>query len=72
MIYDELDLPWKSLRIRPKGSAGGHNGVRDVLRSVGTRDFPRVRLGVHGGRREGDGARIVLAPISAGANEGIG
>ena len=64
LIYDELDLPWKSLRIRPNGSAGGHNGVRDVLRSVGTGDFPRVRLGVHGGRREGDGARIVLAEFT--------
>ncbi len=64
LIYDELDLPWKSLRIRPNGSAGGHNGVKDVLRSVGTGDFPRVRLGVHGGRREGDGARIVLAEFT--------
>src|SRR5579863_1480873 len=64
LIYDELDLPWKSLRIRPNGSAGGHNGVRDVLRTVGTGDFPRVRLGVHGGRREGDGARIVLAEFT--------
>ncbi len=60
LVYDELDLPWQSLRIRPGGSAGGHKGVQDVIRHLGTPEFPRLRLGIHGGRREGDGARIVL------------
>jgi len=64
LIYDELDLPWKSLRIRPGGSAGGHRGVDSVIRIVGTKEFPRVRLGIHGGRREKDGAQIVLAKLS--------
>jgi len=60
VVYDELDLPWQSLRIRPKGSAGGHHGLESVIKSVGSADFPRVRLGIHGGSRERDGARIVL------------
>ena len=60
LVYDELDLPWKSVRIRPDGSAGGHKGVQDVIRAVGSKEFPRVRLGVHGGQRKGDGAQIVL------------
>jgi PTH1 family peptidyl-tRNA hydrolase len=61
LIYDDLDLPWGSLRIRPDGSSGGHNGVKDVIGKIGTTNFPRVRLGIHGGQRSGDGARIVLA-----------
>jgi PTH1 family peptidyl-tRNA hydrolase len=61
LLYDDLDLPWTSLRIRPRGSAGGHKGVQDVIRAVGSSEFPRVRMGIHGGRREGDGARIVLS-----------
>jgi len=60
LVYDELDLPWQSLRIRPGGSSAGHRGVESVIRNVGTNQFPRVRLGVHGGRREKDGAQIVL------------
>jgi len=46
LIYDELALDWGSLRIRYKGSAGGHNGVSSILRSVGNDNFIRVRLGI--------------------------
>ena len=63
LVYDELDLPWQSLRIRPNGSAAGHRGVGSVIECIGTKEFPRVRLGVHGGRREKDGAQIVLAQL---------
>ena len=63
LVYDELDLPWQSVRIRPTGSAAGHRGVDSVIHCVKTREFPRVRLGVHGGRREKDGAQIVLAKL---------
>ena len=63
LVYDELDLPWQSLRIRPHGSAAGHRGVDSVIRNVGTNKFSRVRLGIHGGRREKDGARIVLGKL---------
>jgi PTH1 family peptidyl-tRNA hydrolase len=61
LVYDDLDLPWRSLRIRPNGSAGGHHGVDSVIRSIGSDEFPRLRLGIHGGSRERDGARIVLS-----------
>lgn len=63
LVYDELDLPWQSLRIRPNGSAAGHRGAGSVIECIGTKEFPRVRLGVHGGRREKDGAQIVLAKL---------
>jgi PTH1 family peptidyl-tRNA hydrolase len=49
LVYDELDLPWGSLRVRPKGSAAGHNGIADVIEKIGTQEFPRIRLGVHPG-----------------------
>ena len=69
LIYDELDLPWASLRIRPGGSAGGHNGVKSVIAALGTESFPRVRLGIHGGSGNRDGARIVLAKLPRAQRE---
>ncbi|MEK7754174.1 MAG: aminoacyl-tRNA hydrolase, partial [Acidobacteriota bacterium] len=63
LIFDELALEWGSLRIRPKGSAGGHHGVQDVIRGLGTNEFARVRLGIHPGHPVSDGAAFVLAPI---------
>jgi PTH1 family peptidyl-tRNA hydrolase len=63
LVYDELDLPWQSVRIRPNGSAAGHRGVGSVIECIRTKEFPRVRLGVHGGRRDKDGAQIVLAKL---------
>ena len=69
LVYDELDLPWGSLRIRPDGSAAGHRGAGSVIREIGTQSFPRVRLGIHGGRRSKDGAGIVLAQLKRAQKE---
>jgi len=69
LVYDELDLPWQSLRIRPNGSAGGHHGVDSVIRSIGSDNFPRVRLGIHGGSRDRDGAKIVLSGFKRGQKQ---
>ncbi len=63
LVYDELDLPWGTLRIKPKGSAAGHNGVISVIGSLGTNEFPRVRLGVDPGHPLRDGAEYLLAPF---------
>ena len=63
LVYDELALPWRQIRIRPKGSSAGHNGVKSVIRSVGTEEFARLRLGIHPGHPIGDGANFVLEPI---------
>jgi PTH1 family peptidyl-tRNA hydrolase len=62
LVYDELALPWLTLRIRPKGSSAGHNGVESVIGSLGTQDFARVRIGIHPGHPV-DGVRYVLSPI---------
>jgi len=61
LVYDELDLPWGSLRVRPKGSAAGHNGVTDVIAKIGTQEFPRIRLGVHPGHRISSGVDYLLS-----------
>ena len=46
VISDEISLPIGKLRIRTKGSAGGHNGMKDIIAKLGTQDFPRIRIGV--------------------------
>jgi peptidyl-tRNA hydrolase, PTH1 family len=63
VVYDELDLPWTGIRIRPTGSAGGHHGMESVIKSLGTQDFPRVRMGIHPGHPVKDGAQYVLSPF---------
>ena len=61
VVYDELDLPWGTLRIKPRGSAAGHNGMKSVIAHVGTQNFPRVRVGVDCGR--GRGPEYLLSPL---------
>jgi len=60
VVYDELDLPWGGLRMRPKGSAAGHKGVASIIASLGSEEFARLRLGIHPGRPIGSGAKYVL------------
>ena len=66
LVYDELALPWGQLRVRPKGSAAGHNGVSSVIRSTGTGDFPRLRIGVHPGHPLSSGKDYLLSPVRRG------
>jgi PTH1 family peptidyl-tRNA hydrolase len=63
VVYDELDLAWTAVRIKPKGSAAGHKGIESVIGSLGTNEFVRVRLGIHPDHPIGDGAEFVLAPF---------
>jgi PTH1 family peptidyl-tRNA hydrolase len=63
VVYDELDLPWTALRIKPKGSAAGHKGMASVIGSLHSSDLLRVRLGIHPGHPIEDGAEFVLAPF---------
>ena len=63
LVYDELDIPWGTLRIRPKGSAAGHNGIKSVIQSLGTDEFPRLRIGIRPDRPINNGAEFVLAPF---------
>jgi PTH1 family peptidyl-tRNA hydrolase len=63
LLYDELDLPFGTLRVRPRGRSAGHNGVQSIIGALGTQEFTRIRLGIGPDHPVGDGARYVLAPF---------
>lgn len=71
-IHDELDIPFDSLKLKLGGGHGGHNGVRDVAKALGSGEFVRVRVGI--GRPPGrqDPADWVLSPFSAGERQDLG
>ncbi|WP_449538331.1 aminoacyl-tRNA hydrolase [Ferdinandcohnia sp. Marseille-Q9671] len=46
VVYDELDLPVGRIRLREKGSAGGHNGMKSIIQHIGTQEFKRIRIGI--------------------------
>ena len=54
LVYDDIDLPLGTVRVRMKGSHGGHNGVRSVIDALGTQDIKRVKVGVGRPDHKGD------------------
>lgn len=65
VVYDDLDLPPGKLRMREKGSAGGHNGMKSIIQELGTQEFPRLKIGIG---RPAPGWEVidwVLAPFGA-------
>jgi PTH1 family peptidyl-tRNA hydrolase len=63
VICDDVALPWGMLRIRERGTAGGHNGLKSVIGAIGTTEFIRVRLGVKPDEMRGDLKEYVLRRI---------
>ena len=63
VIYDELDLPLGTIRIRQRGSSAGHNGMESILGALGTDEFLRIRLGVAPERKVADGVKYLLTPF---------
>ncbi|HML20065.1 MAG TPA: aminoacyl-tRNA hydrolase [Aggregatilinea sp.] len=63
VIFDDLDLPFGTLRIRHKGGAGGHRGLTDIIQRLGTQDFPRIRFGIGRPPNRMDPAAYVLRPF---------
>lgn len=63
VVVDEAALPWGSLRIRERGSAGGHNGLKSIIGAVGTDEFVRVRLGIKPEHPVSDLSGYVLRPF---------
>jgi PTH1 family peptidyl-tRNA hydrolase len=61
LLYDEMDLPFGTLRVRPRGRSAGHNGVESVIDALGTQEIARVRMGIAPDHPVGDGARYVLS-----------
>jgi PTH1 family peptidyl-tRNA hydrolase len=54
VIYDDLDLPLGTIRLRPEGGSGGHKGMRSIIETLGSQAFPRLRVGI--GRSPGNDA----------------
>jgi len=61
VISDDLALPFGKLRVRPKGSAGGQNGLKSIIAKLGTQEFPRVRLGIAPDHPITDASEFVLS-----------
>jgi PTH1 family peptidyl-tRNA hydrolase len=69
VVYDDMDLPLGSIRLRVKGSAGGHNGIKSIIANVGSEEFLRVRMGVG---RPDPGVAVVDHVLSPFRKEQIG
>lgn len=65
IVVDDLHLPVGTLRLRPSGSSGGHNGLAHVAQRLGTTEFPRLRVGIGSDFPEGQQVDYVLSPFSA-------
>ncbi len=64
VVYDDLHLPTGALRLRPGGSAGGHNGMKSIIAHLGTDRFPRLRIGIGPPPPPEAWAEYVLAPLA--------
>lgn len=75
IIYDDIDLEVGQIRIRQKGSAGGHNGIKSIISNLGTQNFNRIKIGVGGKPENIELANYVLGHFDAidraKADEGI-
>lgn len=60
IFYDDISLPVGQVRIRAKGSAGGHNGIKNIIQHLGTQEFPRIKIGVGAKPEQGDLVKHVL------------
>ncbi|HET6303043.1 aminoacyl-tRNA hydrolase [Microbacterium sp.] len=71
VVHDELDIPFDTIKLKAGGGHGGHNGVRDVAKALGSNDFARVRVGI--GRPNGrqDPADWVLDPFGASERKSL-
>jgi peptidyl-tRNA hydrolase, PTH1 family len=61
VIYDDMDLPFGKLRLRERGSAGTHNGMRSIVGQLGGNEFPRLRVGIDQAPGKMDAAAYVLS-----------
>jgi PTH1 family peptidyl-tRNA hydrolase len=65
VCYDDLNLNVGAIRIRGEGSAGGHNGMKDIIAKLGSNQFPRLRIGIGHDFRSGGQINYVLSPFTA-------
>ncbi len=64
VVYDDIDLPLGALRLRERGSSGGHRGMESVIKHIKTSDFPRLRVGIGRPSKKEDVVKWVLSPFT--------
>lgn len=65
VCYDDLDIEIGNIRLRAKGSAGGHNGIKDIIKKLGSKSFPRLRIGIGDKFARGLQVNYVLSQFSS-------
>lgn len=70
VVYDEMDLPFGTLRLRERGSPGTHNGMRSIVRALGTENIPRLRIGISQAS-PGEATSHVLSEFAAEEREAV-
>jgi PTH1 family peptidyl-tRNA hydrolase len=65
VLLDDLNLSFGVVRLRARGSAGGHKGLQSIIDGLGTEEFPRLRLGIGGGRADLSAREFVLSEFDA-------
>ncbi|MFB6274165.1 MAG: aminoacyl-tRNA hydrolase [Salinibacter sp.] len=65
IVVDDLHLPVGTIRLRPSGSSGGHNGLAHTAQRLGTNEFPRLRVGIGNDFPDGEQVDYVLSPFSS-------
>lgn len=63
VIYDDMDFEPGQIKIRKKGNAGGHNGLKSIIQMIGTDEFPRIRIGIGRPEHSGDEINYVIGAI---------
>lgn len=71
VVSDDLALPFGKIRIRARGSAGGHNGLKSIIASLGTNEFTRLRIGIQPEHPIADAKRFVLDSFSRAAGSDV-
>ncbi|MGX6962806.1 aminoacyl-tRNA hydrolase [Vagococcus xieshaowenii] len=69
VIYDDMDLPVGKIRLREKGSAGGHNGIKSLIQHLGTQNFKRIKIGINRPYSGQDVVSHVLSPFPKDTHE---
>jgi PTH1 family peptidyl-tRNA hydrolase len=65
VVYDDIDIPFGNIRLRPAGGSGGHKGMESIVANLGDEAFPRLRIGILGGLPPGDLSGYVLKNFTA-------
>lgn len=71
IVYDDLNLDLGVIKLKDQGSAGGHNGIADIIEKLGSRDFPRLRFGIGNDFPRGKQVDFVLSPFDDEEREAV-